>query len=630
MRNAVVRFDPYLILLFGLSSLALAPLFAPGYFYSAHDGRHSVFFVAMFDEAIQSGALWPRWAMHHNQGYGYPTFVVQAPLAFYAAEAFILLGAGITQAVKLTWAVSVLGGAWGIFALVRHWLVAPFGAQVSPGQTDPARNARIATASGCALVAALMYTYAPYHLLDVYVRAALAETFLMVWFPWVFLAFDRLILWGAAPGWQGRAAVAALSYAALLLTHSFAFVAFTPLLVAFVLFRLAMTWRGKPASEANTSGWKSFYPRIALAAGAGVAAVLLAAIYLFPLFAEGPLLVQEEWTRDTYDYTRHWVHWGQFFSPFWGFGYSDDPIGANDGMGFQLGVMLVLPALVAGYRLITARRLRNVERLMQFLLAASVSVLALMTPGAEGLWRTVPLLAVIQFPWRLLSLAAFTLSVLGGLVVWHLLQDDHMERPDRNHDSYVLVFAVLVCFAGFIYARPSALLPVEAWREDGRAVFQFEQEHPDMIATTQFVEQPITDSPMTEQYLAADFSNDALPRLGILAGQGEVIRSYSGGHAFGGEVDLASPATVQVRLYAFPGWQVRVDGQPVEYRVSPPHGLMEVDLPPGRHQIDVWMGATPAMRAGGTISLLTLLVLAGLWLSGQRLRRTRREVANRR
>mgnify|MGYP003379582920 CR=1 FL=1 len=42
-------------------------------------------------------------------------------------------------------------------------------------------------------MAGLLYVYAPYHLLDIYVRAAYAEFMLMLWFPWVFLAFDRLI-----------------------------------------------------------------------------------------------------------------------------------------------------------------------------------------------------------------------------------------------------------------------------------------------------------------------------------------------------------------------------------------------------------------------------------------------------
>jgi len=91
---------PEMILLSVLSLLALAPLMLPGYFFAAHDGRHSVFYLVQFDAGLRDGALWPRCAMHHIQGYGYPTFIIQAPLGFYVAELFVLLGAGYTLAVK--------------------------------------------------------------------------------------------------------------------------------------------------------------------------------------------------------------------------------------------------------------------------------------------------------------------------------------------------------------------------------------------------------------------------------------------------------------------------------------------------------------------------------------------------
>ena len=120
-----LRLDPYLLLLFALTLPALAPLLSPGYFYDAHDGRHSVFYLIQFDASIHDGAWWPRWAMHHIQGYGYPTFLIQAPLGLYLGEVFVLLGAGFTMAAKLSWVVGTLAGAWGMYALVRHWLDLP-------------------------------------------------------------------------------------------------------------------------------------------------------------------------------------------------------------------------------------------------------------------------------------------------------------------------------------------------------------------------------------------------------------------------------------------------------------------------------------------------------------------------
>jgi hypothetical protein len=97
-------------------------------------------------------------------------------------------------------------------------------------------------------------------------------------------------------------------------------------------------------------------------------------------------------------------------------------------------------------------------------------------------------------------------------------------------------------------------------------------------------------------------------------GRGEVLSNYSGGESFGGEVEMAEPGVVQVRIYNFPGWQVKLDGQPVEFRTSPPYGLIELDVPAGRHRIDVRMGSTPVRTAGTLISGGTLLVLILLWL----------------
>lgn len=609
------RPDPYLSLLLALTLFALTPLLSPGYFYGAHDGRHSVFFVAMFDEAIRDGALWPVWAMHHNQGYGYPTFLIQAPLAFYVAEGFALLGVGITAAVKGAWATAFLLSAWGMYALVRRWVL-----------TWPQRGAAFVVtaederrASQAGLIAGLLYVYTPYHLLDIYVRAALAETMLIGWLPWVFLAFDRLIGGVLRPGWQARLVVAALAYAALIFTHAFAIMAVTPLLMAFILFRLWVQWRYDGVFAGRQ--WRMLIGQTVVAAAAGAAGVLLAAIFVLPLLMEGPLLSQEDWVRDTYAYSRHFVHWGQFLSPFWGFGYSDDPVGANDGMGFQLGVMLAILAVAALYLLLV--RMWRTRSLPIFLLAATAVLLYLMTPDAHWLWRAVALLEVLQFPWRLLTLVIFVLSALGGLTMHPLLDATQRRSPMRLDEAGSLVVAMAVLLASAPYIRPASLEAVAPWREDGRAVFQFERQHPDMLGYTTLVQERFTESPLTAQYAAAleqdaPFDRDQLARLGILAGEGVVTRNYSRGHHFGGAVTMQTPGVVQIRLFAFPGWQVRLNGELVDYRVSPPHGVMEIDVPVGEHRIDVAMGATPVRTAGAIISGLTLLTMVGLFYVGVR------------
>jgi hypothetical protein len=591
-----------LLLLFGLTLLALSPLYNAGYFYDAHDGRHSVFYLIMFDASLRDGALWPRWAMHHIQGYGYPTFIIQAPLGFYLAEIFVLLGAGYTLAVKFTWALGTLVSAWGMATLVRYWL------DRSAGVSRPQHKL-------ASVAAGLLYVYVPYHLAEIYVRAALNDTLLLAWFPWVLLTLDQLIDQGFAPGWRRRLAIAVLVLGGCLLTHTFALISFTPLVMVFVLFRLAV-------AQAESHQWRGVTGRAGLAAAAGLLSLLLIATFLFPLLAEGPYLEQQVYVTNTYDFHNHFVHWGQFFDPFWGFGYSDDPDGANDGMGFQIGVVALLLSMIAAYVTLRESEPAWMRRAyLGFLAATSLILLFLMTPSATLLWESFSFLAIIQFPWRLLALSAFTLSALAGLVVPLLL--DNLFGPTSaqemtHYDAGLTLLALVIMLASYPYIQAS-LLPVEPWREDGRAIFRFEEEHPDMIAYTQWVKEPFTTSPMTPDYASPDYVEDYdedgwLSRLAIIEGSGEILSQYSRGSSAGGVVRVDGPATVRIHLYYFPGWQVSVDGQVVDARVSDPHGLIEVDVPAGEHRIDAVMGSTPPRRAGTITSWLTLLLLVGLWV----------------
>ena len=125
----------------------------------------------------------PRWFPDFAFGYGFPVLNFYSPLGYYLAELFQL----------------VVGDAWSHEAGLRGVPASLRAGHVPVRQT--------ALGGGGGLLASLAYTYAPYHLADVYRRGALAESLAFVWFP--------LMLWLVpaagdvpAPGGRCRPAVA--------------------------------------------------------------------------------------------------------------------------------------------------------------------------------------------------------------------------------------------------------------------------------------------------------------------------------------------------------------------------------------------------------------------------------------
>ncbi len=588
--------DGMLWLTLGLTAFAWVALLSPGYFFKAHDARHSVYFLVEFDAAIRDGAWWPRWTMDQALGYGYPLWIFYSPLSYYVAEAFHLLGLGFAAAVKATYLTGFLAAAWAMYALVRRWWGRPAG-----------------------LVAALAYTYAPYHLVDIYVRSALAEFMALLWFPLAMLAFDELVTHGG----RRRLAWAALAFAGLTLTHSVTALAFTPVLAAFVLWELlrlhAPRETGRhgeretrrlspplslsprllctPAPLHRSGGWGRLLIRAVQALAAALLGIGMSAIFLVPMILERPFIAQEQWVRGTYQFQQHFVYLHQFFSPLWDFLYSVE--GPKDGMSFQLGAVIMVLALgVIVAALLQPGRER--ARIL-FMAAATLALVFGMTGLSEPLWRSLPLVQLIQFPWRLLAPTAVILAILAGATIAVL--------PDTDSYASAGMVGLLLILASLPYTVPQ-FTPVTPEDESALAVIRFETDYPDMVGMTAWASALPTDSPLVAQYR----EGKPLQKLTILRGQGQVETTRVGGASVEGRVRAAEPVTVQFLTYWFPGWQARVDGQPVDSRPEGTYGLLTLDIPAGEHTVSIRMGSTPARNAGAALSAVSLLITAAVAL----------------
>lgn len=561
--------DREFLLLLALGFFAWAPLLSPGYFFNAHDAHHSVFWLVEFDQALRDGAWWPRWAPDHALGYGYPLWVFYSPLSYYVAEAFHLLGMGFTAAVKATYALAFVASGAAMYALARRWWGRSAG-----------------------LVAGLTYTYAPYHLVDIYVRSAFAEFVAFIWFPWALLAFWDLVEEGGAR----RLAWAGLTYGLVVLTHSVTGLLFSPFLGLYIAFLLARRARPLlpigPFLRRLARG--ALFPALAVALGLG-----LSAIFWLPLVLERSYIVQEQWLRGQYNYLLQFVYPHQFLSPFWGFGHA--LAGPADGMSLQIGALPIVLSLWAAARAWRGEVARR--DLVGFLAIATLVITFLMTPAARPLWQLVPLGGLVQFPWRMLALTALTTAILAGAAV-----ADGGEGGRRAAWAWAL--ALWIVLASFPYNRPE-LTPITPRDESPLAVLDFERKHPDMIGSTAWA-QPPQDSPLVAQYE----SGEPLRKAIILSGEGTVEPIRHGGASEEVLVRAATDVRLQFLTYWYPGWRATVDGRPMTIAPEGPHGLITLSVPAGEHRVALRFGDTPGRSLAAVISGLSLLAFLILWARG--------------
>jgi len=359
------KLDLNLILLFLLTIFAFAPLTYPGFFQS-HSGFLPIY--NLYDLEIHFGDF--TWAP--TVGRWYDFLRGEGVLPYYVAELFRWLGASGAEAIRWSYGLSFVLSAWAMYGWAKRLL-----------------------GDRAALIAAVVYTYLPYHLAVVYVRGALAEAWAFVGFPLVLWILHNLLEEKTEGNRYRQAATLALLCVALFLTHA-------GLTLWLVLLAMAWVLVGQPGkASARKLGW----PFLALAAGLvfGFLALTLTIVqHGFPLVP--PV-----------DFYQHFVYPFQLFSAAWGYGASVE--GWSDTMPLQMGLVPVGLAMVSVILIARSDVDRRLRRTLIFWQLATLVLVALMLSLTALLWRITGLSNLLSYPWQLLGLIGLATSLLAGSVV---------------------------------------------------------------------------------------------------------------------------------------------------------------------------------------------------------------------
>jgi len=405
--KATPRFDLTWILVLLLAVPAIAPLTYPG-FFQTHGG-----FLPALNAAHPAEA--PDWgrAVDPVRGEGKLPYLLAWPF-------FQLSGSGVT-AVKWGYGLAFLLAAASVYLWTRR---------------------RLGSKGG--LLAAVVYTYLPWHLSAVYVRGAYAEAWLWALWPLVLWAMDGL----AGRRWWAGALVGLLALGAAFWTQT----GLTAVFAMGILIALAATL-AVGILIALTTPLASL--RWILVLGSIALLVVAAAIIYLGTFSPQPRV----------NFAGHFVYPYQLLSAAWGFGTSVP--GWADGMSFQLGLAAVgLSAMAVILKVAqkpgtaadaaapgspeeigeTERGSAPWGRAFWAWLVALAAIILLVLPLAAPLWQVTGLDELLTYPWQLLALAGLPLAFLAGSVI----------RVDRRLGELPAwaSLAALVVLASYPYLAP--------------------------------------------------------------------------------------------------------------------------------------------------------------------------------
>ncbi len=536
---------------------ALWPL-SYGPFFESHDGDFHLYRLAALDQAVRAGVLYPRWFPDFAFGYGQPVLNFYGPLSYYWGLPFTLLGADAALGMKLVLATGLIASALSLYLFARLHLD-----------------------RGPALVAAVVYAYLPYHLIDLYIRGAVAEFLAFVWFPLILWAFHRLV---KAEGRDARfvyLALGALLFTALITTHSLSALIFAPVLAGYLLVLLRRRRFARPALLAVI---------LALLLTAA-----LSAFYWLPVLTESEYVGLGHGASQGYQ--NHLLPPGDLFA--WDAVYD---YAVENPIVFRLG--WVQAAILIASLLLLLRRSGRRWFLAFWLLTAAASILML-TTAALPLWRLFEAgLAFLQYPWRFQAITVLATALLSGAIF------QATTRPAGWGRWAAGAVAVLVTMTWALGSLPVTLsspdLTVEGmWHKD-RALNQI-----GATWTGEYVPIWVREQRWAISHPASETTlNTPVEPVTLPGPTGGALRLTGVGYTrYEMTLDAPQGADLVLHQFYFPGWQARWQGQTIPARPSGALGLARFDLPPGQGPLTLRLALTPPQWGGMLLSLITALAV---------------------
>ncbi len=515
--------------------------------FSGHDIQTHVIYLLLFTKAVIAGQIPVRWIDWVHPGFNQPLFTFYQPLFYYLFQIPRMLGFANTTSLKIE-----VGILWVLSGITMYAFTKEYFGKVP------------------ALFSGIIYLYAPYHILDIFVRAALPEFLALTIIPFLFWSMKRY----ATTKKLFYFLLTSLSVASLLTAHPPTLIMFLPF-IFFYLFYLAFVDKN--------------FMLLFLFLGSFLFGACLSSFFLIPLVFEQSFIQPMYLHSGYYDFHQHFVCIQQLFTPNWGYGISVPD--CSDDLSFQVGISnWVIFFTAIG---ILWWRWEKQTQAMNILLVGTISIFVLVCcltlPVTQRIWESNPYVALIQYPWRFLSVTIFLSAILGGYLLWNI-------RNTVVQYSIYFVSVIIVFLLSAWYLHPAQWLSSFASSFDMAQTQDFSSTVPEIGYMPKGA------------IINPDKASTPQSQIKLISGKAHITRFTD--NTTKKEYRLVSEVPTQFIFYVhqYPGWKAYVDGKQTPIRSDNLFGFIELTTQAGAHTITLQLTDTPLRKISNLISGISFLL----------------------
>lgn len=426
-----------------------------------------------------------------------------------------------------------------------------------------------------ALVGTLLLLFAPYRIMNVFVRGDVPEYFVTVFVPILVLGFFHTII---KSKWWGLLFIF-FGCSGMLLTHPIMAVPLSLLLGSawlFFAFPIQRKWRVLLASV--------------VAAGFGL---LFTAYYLLPLFGEIKYFYYGAGVKHLVD--NQYLSSANLLQPNWFYFLGNDI--SPRAQFFHLGALESIIFLSSIVICIVLLMKKKTKQFLPLFVATGLGgvYLFLMLPQSQFLYQHVLLLNNIQHPWRMLTGFIFIPPFLLAFLISKFVSKDLHKK--------VIVVLVLLYIAIFrfpqLYGKNYIFYP------ESNYFYTLTNLHGESLNTVW--------TGNTRSYPVKTQKPE------VIEGSGSIVQStVRNGHR---EYVIHAKGDIRMADYTFyfPGWKLFIDNTPtfIEFQDPNYRGVITYKVPAGTHLVQLDFTDTLVRKVGKGVTLVSVLLFA-IWMFVER------------